>query len=66
VQLKLIQEVLTLIVFSVFAVTYLGSRLSWNHLLAFALVVVAAFLVRSDKPYAAQTATGETESPSSP
>lgn len=62
VQLKLIQEVLTLIVFSVFAVTYLGSRLSWNHLLAFSLVVVAAFLVRADKPLAAKTtSTAETQ-----
>lgn len=48
VQLKVMQEVITLIVFGVFSVVYLGQRLSWNHLAAFALVAVAVFLVRRD------------------
>jgi uncharacterized protein (DUF486 family) len=46
VQLKVIQEVLTLLVFSVFAVTYLGEHLGWNHAAAFGLIVVAVLLVR--------------------
>jgi uncharacterized protein len=48
VQLKVMQEVITLVVFGAFAVVYLGQRLSWNHLGAFVLVVLAVFLVRQD------------------
>ena len=48
VQLKVMQEVITLTVFGAFAVLYLGQRLSWNHLAAFALIAVAVFLVRRD------------------
>lgn len=44
-QLKGIQEMLTLSVFAVFSVTYLGETLRWNHLAAFALIVAAAFLL---------------------
>lgn len=50
VQLKVIQEIITLLVFSVFAVWYLDAKLGWNHLGAFLLIVGAVFLVRSDKP----------------
>lgn len=49
VQLKVIQEIITLLVFSVFAATYLGQKLSWNHLIAFLLIVGAVFFVRIDK-----------------
>jgi uncharacterized protein len=42
-QLKIIQEVITLIVFMVFAVTFLKERLAWNYLVAFAFLGVAAF-----------------------
>jgi uncharacterized protein (DUF486 family) len=42
-QLKLIQEVVTLSVFMVFAVTFLKERLAWNFLVAFAFLGVAAF-----------------------
>ncbi len=48
VQLKVMQEVITLVVFGAFAVIYLGQKLSWNHLAAFALIVGAVFLVRQD------------------
>ncbi len=48
VQLKVMQEVVTLAVFGVFSVVYLGQRLSWNHLAAFTLIVFAVFLVRRD------------------
>ena len=34
-QLKLIQEVITLVVFVVFAYLYLGESLRWNHAMAF-------------------------------
>ena len=40
-QLKIIQEVITLCVFSGFAVLYLGERIKWNHLAAFACVIAA-------------------------
>ena len=42
VQLKIAQEIITLSVFSVFAVLYLKSSIRWNHLVAFALMVAAA------------------------
>lgn len=44
-QLKVMQEVITLVVFSIFAVTYLDERLRWNHFVAFALVLAAVFFV---------------------
>ena len=45
VQLKVIQEVLTLCVFAGFSIWFMKERLAWNHVLAFALVVVAVYLV---------------------
>lgn len=45
VQLKTIQEILTLVVFAGFSTWYLGQPLKWNHYAAFALIVVAAFLM---------------------
>lgn len=42
-QLKTIQEVVTLIVFAVFSILYLGEALRWNHLAAFACLVAAAY-----------------------
>ena len=42
-QLKIVQEVVTLVVFLVFALTFLKERLAWNHLVAFAFLAVAAF-----------------------
>ena|SRR5688572_11711686 len=40
-QLKIIQEVVTLIVFSGFAITYLGERIRWNHVAAFLCIMAA-------------------------
>ncbi|HWH72604.1 MAG TPA: DMT family protein [Candidatus Sulfotelmatobacter sp.] len=40
-QLKIIQEVITLAVFSGFALLYLGERLKWNHLAAFVCILGA-------------------------
>ncbi len=45
VQLKTIQEVITLTVFSVFSVFYLGDRIKWNYLIGFALIVLAVFVI---------------------
>lgn len=42
-QLKIIQEVVTIIVFIGFAILFLKERLAWNYLVAFALLGLAAF-----------------------
>jgi uncharacterized protein (DUF486 family) len=42
-QLKTLQEVITLLVFAVFSVTYLGESLKWNHMVAFVFLCGAAF-----------------------
>ena len=42
-QLKIMQELITLVVFAVFSVTYLGETLRWNHMVAFALLGLAAY-----------------------
>ena len=42
-QLKIIQEVVTIIVFIVFATTFLKEKLAWNYLVAFIFLGVAAF-----------------------
>jgi len=47
-QLKILQEVITIVVFCVFAATYLGEKLKWNHYLAFGLIVLAVFFVRKE------------------
>src|SRR5262245_35922261 len=40
-ELKIMQEVITLSVFSGFAVAYLGERIRWNHAAAFLCVIAA-------------------------
>lgn len=40
-QLKIIQEVVTLTVFSGFALFYLGERVRWNHVAAFVCILAA-------------------------
>jgi uncharacterized protein len=42
-QLKIIQEVVTILVFIVFATTFLKEKLAWNYLVAFVFLGVAAF-----------------------
>ena len=44
-QLKTIQEVITLSVFSVFSITYLGEPIKWNYLVGFGLISLAAFFI---------------------
>ena len=40
-ELKIIQEIITLTVFTVFAMTYLGERVRWNHVAAFVCILAA-------------------------
>ncbi len=42
-QLKVIQEVITLVVFSAFAVLYLKEELRWNYAVSFALLLGAVY-----------------------
>jgi uncharacterized protein len=42
-QLKTMQEIITLIVFAVFSVKYLGEPLRWNHAVSFLFLCGAAF-----------------------
>jgi uncharacterized protein (DUF486 family) len=44
-QLKTIQEVITLTVFSVFSVMYLGEKFRWNYAAGFGCIVLGAFFV---------------------
>ncbi|MFI3266702.1 MAG: DMT family protein, partial [Rikenellaceae bacterium] len=48
-QLKILQEVITLIVFTIFANCFFqGNELKWNHLVAFLLLVGAVYFVFLD------------------
>ena len=42
-QLKIIQEVITLVVFVGFSVFWLGERVKWNYGVAFALILAAVY-----------------------
>ncbi|WP_298301410.1 DMT family protein [Hydrotalea sp.] len=42
-QLKIVQEVITLVIFSFFAVLYLKEPLRWNYLVSFCLVMGAVY-----------------------
>ena len=44
-ELKTMQEIITLVVFSVFSVLYLKEEFRWNYLVGFGFMVVAAFFV---------------------
>jgi uncharacterized protein len=41
-QLKIIAEVLSIVIFLVFAVTYLKEPIKWNYVVSFACIVAAA------------------------
>ena len=45
VELKTIQEVVTLSVFAVFSVFWLRESLSWNHVVGYGLIALGAFFV---------------------
>ncbi len=44
-ELKTMQEVITLVVFSVFSVFYLGEQFTVNHLIGFAFICLGAFFI---------------------
>ena len=45
VELKTIQEIISLTVFSVFSVLYLNEQFRWNYLIGFGFLVVGAFFI---------------------
>lgn len=45
VQLKTIQEVITLVVFSVFSVLYLKEQFRWNYLVGFIFIILAVLFI---------------------
>lgn len=44
-QLKIIQEVITLVVFAVFSIFYLREGLRWNYVVSFLLILGAVFFM---------------------
>jgi uncharacterized protein len=44
-QLKTIQEVITLVVFAIFSMTYLQEQFRWNYVVAFAFIIGAVFFM---------------------
>ena len=44
-QLKTIQEIITLLVFSIFSITYLKENFRWNYLIGFIFIILAAFFI---------------------
>ncbi len=44
-QLKTIQEVITLVVFSIFSVVYLKEEFKWNYLVGFMMMIAAVFFI---------------------
>jgi uncharacterized protein (DUF486 family) len=50
-QLKIIQEAITIVIFIVFALTFLKERLAWNYVVSFLfLILAAAFAFMSVAP----------------
>ncbi|MBN9396025.1 MAG: DMT family protein [Candidatus Melainabacteria bacterium] len=48
-QLKIMQEAITLIVFSIFSLSFLHEPLRWNYLVAFGFIVGAVYFVFASK-----------------
>lgn len=44
-QLKIMQEIITLVVFCVFSVLYLKEPLRWNYLIGFGFMALAVFFI---------------------
>ena len=44
-QLKTIQEIITLSVFSIFSILYLKEDFQWNYLVGFCFIILAAFFI---------------------
>lgn len=49
VQLKTIQEVITLTVFSVFSILYLKEQFRWNYLVGFIFIILAVIFIFKGK-----------------
>ena len=45
VQLKTIQEVITLVIFSLFSILYMKEHFRWNYLVGFIFIVLAVFFI---------------------
>lgn len=45
VELKTIQEAITLIVFAAFSMAVFKQKLEWNHIVGFCLIVLAVFVI---------------------
>jgi len=60
-QLKIMQEVITLIVFVVFARFYLGEKLTWNYYVAFLFILAAVYCVYAVKPAKTLAAGSQSE-----
>lgn len=63
-QLKIIQEVITLVVFCGFAIFYLGEKIKWNHLAAFVCVLAAVGFTFLPERTGASSQPSITEQPS--
>jgi len=64
-QLKIMQEIITLIVFAAFSVLFLKESLKWNHIAGFACIVAAAFFIfnpLASHPKVAEAGTDHTAS----
>ncbi len=48
VELKTIQEVISLTVFMAFSIFWLGERIHLNHIIGFALIVLASWIIFKD------------------
>ena len=44
-QLKTIQEVISLIIFSLFAIYFLGEPIKWNYIVAFIFIIAAVYFM---------------------
>ena len=44
-QLKTIQEVITLVIFTIFSIFYLKEGFRWNYLVGFLLIIAAVFVI---------------------
>jgi uncharacterized protein len=44
-QLKTIQEVITLVIFSIFSILYLKEEFKWNYAVGFVLMIAAVFFI---------------------
>ena len=49
-ELKIMQEVVTLAVFSIFAIAFLNERFAWNYVAAFACLGAAAYFAFGFRP----------------